>query len=201
MIAAMRRAIPMLLLLLVPPRQAMAQMRFEVSGGYALAHDSRDQVTLPAGWMAGAAIDVTPAFAAVVDVSGQYKTVALLNADARLTIHTALAGVRGSARLGRLTEFGQIVAGVVRTSARSRHRLSVDAALGGAGGAGRPADRRPAGRPERRNAATLRRVPRLSAPLALARSIRTSPAFRSGTGVPAESTPDDRARCRTSAPR
>jgi hypothetical protein len=135
MIAAMRRAIPMLLLLLMP-RQAMAQTRFDLSGGYALAHDWRDQVTLPAGWMAGAAIDLTPAFAAVVEVSGQSKTVALLNADARLTIYTALAGVRGSARLGRLTEFGQIVAGVVRTSGSAFGATTTVHAIGVQPGAG-----------------------------------------------------------------
>jgi len=137
----------------------MAQTRFEVSGGYALAHDSRDQVTLPAGWIAGAAIGLTPAFAAVVDVSGQYKTVALLNADARLSLHTAMAGVRASARLGRLTSSVKSCwrradqrLGVRRDDyrardrhpARSRRRLSVDAALAH-GGAGRPADRRAAG--------------------------------------------------------
>ena len=126
----------LLVLLLLIPRQAAAQTRFEVSGGYALAHDSRDQVTLPAGWIAGAAIDLTPAFAAVVDVSGQYKTVPLLNADARLTIHTALAGVRGSARLGRLTEFGQIVAGVVRTSGSAFGATTTVHAIGVQPGAG-----------------------------------------------------------------
>jgi len=135
MIPAMRRAIPMLLLLLMP-RQAMAQAPFEVSGGYALAHDTRDQVTLPAGWIAGAAIALTPAFAAVADVSGQYKTVALLNADARLRVHTVMAGVRGSARLGRLTEFGQILTGVVRTSGSAFGSTTTVHAIGVQPGAG-----------------------------------------------------------------
>jgi len=130
----MRRAI--LLLLLLIPRPATAQTRFDVSGGYALAHDARDQVTLPAGWAAGAAIGLTPAFAAVVDVSGQYKTVALLNADARLTIHTVMAGVRGSARLGRLTEFGQVAAGVVRTSGSAFGATTTVHAIGIQPGAG-----------------------------------------------------------------
>ena len=116
MIAAMRRALPIVLLLCVLPRPASAQNGFEISGGYAVARDPRDEVTLPAGWMAGAALTLTPTFSAVADVSGQYKTVALLSTDARLSVHTVMGGLRASARLGRLTEFGQIVAGAVRTS-------------------------------------------------------------------------------------
>ena len=65
-----------------------------------------------------------------------HKTVALLNVDARLTIHAALAGVRGSARLGRLTEFGQIVAGLVRTSGSAFGATTTVHAIGVQPGAG-----------------------------------------------------------------
>jgi hypothetical protein len=54
MIAAMRRVLPIVLLLCVLPRPASAQSGFEISGGYAVARDPRDEVTLPTGWMAGA---------------------------------------------------------------------------------------------------------------------------------------------------
>jgi hypothetical protein len=131
----MWRVAPTLLLLLIS-RQVLAQTPFEISGGYSLAHDFRDQITLPAGWMAGAAIDLTPAFAAVADVSGQYKTVALLNADARLSVHTVLAGVRASARVGRLTEFGQVLAGVVRASGSAFGSTTTVNAIGVQPGAG-----------------------------------------------------------------
>lgn len=116
MIAAMRRAWPVVLLLSVVPRPAQAQAGFELSGGYSLAHDPRDAVTLPAGWFAGAAIGLTPSLSAVADVSGQYATIDLFETDGRFTAHGVMGGVRVSARLGRLTEFGQVVAGVVRTS-------------------------------------------------------------------------------------
>jgi len=119
MIAAMlRRAGVVLVMSMLGafPRPARAQTPIETSGGYSVAHDPRDAVTLPAGWMAGAAIGLTPALSVVGDVSGQYKTVALLSTDARLSVHTVMGGLRASARLGRLTEFGQIVAGAVRTS-------------------------------------------------------------------------------------
>ena len=112
MIAGMRRAWPIVLLLVVP-RSAAAQT-FEIAGGYAMAHDSRDGVTLPAGWMAGAAIDLTRIFSIVADVSGQYKTIALFNADARLRVHTVMGGLRATGRLGVAREFGQALAGVVQ---------------------------------------------------------------------------------------
>ena len=73
----MRRAFSIVLLLALLPRQAAAQKPFEISGGYAPAHDARDEVTLPAGWMAGAALNLTPAFSVVADFSGQYKTIPL----------------------------------------------------------------------------------------------------------------------------
>jgi hypothetical protein len=120
MISAMLRAptvaLPWVLLFGLAARQTSAQTRFEISGGYALAHDPRDEVTLPSGWMAGAAIGVTPALSVVGEISGQYKTIPLLNADARLSAHTAMGGLRASANVGRLTEFAQILAGVARTS-------------------------------------------------------------------------------------
>lgn len=135
MIAAMRRTMPLLLLLLIS-RHTSAQTPFEFAGGYSLAHDPRDQLTLPAGWIAGAAIGLTPAFSAVADISGQYKTIPLLGADARFTVHTVMGGVRGLARLGRLTEFGQILAGVVRTSGSAFGSTTSGQSLGVQPGAG-----------------------------------------------------------------
>jgi len=120
MISAMLRApgvaLPLVLLLVLVARQTSAQTPYEISGGYSLARDPRDEVTLPSGWMAGAAIGVTPALSVVGDISGQYKTIPLLNTDARLRVHTVMGGLRASAKVGPLTEFAQLLAGVVRTS-------------------------------------------------------------------------------------
>jgi hypothetical protein len=116
MIAAMVRLLPLALLLCLLPRPARAQVPVEVSGGYSLAHDSRDIVLLPAGWAAGAAVAITPIFSAVADVSGQYATITLVDADVKLSVLTAMGGVRASGRLGAFTEFGQILFGVVRTT-------------------------------------------------------------------------------------
>jgi hypothetical protein len=106
-----------------------AQAPAELFGGYSMARDPRDQVTLPAGWVGGAAIGLTPALSAVVDVSGQYKTLSLVNADARLSTHTLMAGLRASARVGRLTEFGQIAAGVMRASGSAFGATTTGASL------------------------------------------------------------------------
>ena len=115
MIAAMVRALPLLLLLSLAPHPASAQPAIEVSGGYAIARDPRDDVTLPAGWIAGVALDRSRAIAIVAEVSGQYRTVPLVGSEARLSIHTVLGGTRASARIGAVTEFVQVLAGVLRT--------------------------------------------------------------------------------------
>jgi len=124
------------LLLALFPCPVHAQTVFEVSGGYSLAHDPRDAVTLPAGWFAGAAIRLTSALSAVADISGQYATIPLFESDARVTAHGVLGGLRLSARLGRITEFGQVLAGVVRTSGSAFGSTTSGQSLGVQPGAG-----------------------------------------------------------------
>ena len=126
----------MVLLLALFPCPVHAQTVFEVSGGYSLAHDPRDAVTLPAGWFAGAAIRLTSALSAVADISGQYATIPLFESDARVTAHGVLGGLRLSARLGRITEFGQVLAGVVRTSGSAFGSTTSGQSLGVQPGAG-----------------------------------------------------------------
>ena len=100
------------------PHRATAQTSHsvEIFGGYSFAHDPMNNISLPAGWLSGGAVGVTDWLAAVVDISGGYKTVDAFDADIRLSAHGVMAGGRVSARLGRLTEFGQMLAGVVRGS-------------------------------------------------------------------------------------
>jgi hypothetical protein len=120
MIAAMLRAPAAASLFFVffvsTSRLASAQTSFEISAGYSLAHDPRDHVTLPAGWIAGAAVALTPVFSVAADVSGQYKTIPLFDADAKLRSVSALGGVRASGRIGLLGEFAQILFGAVRST-------------------------------------------------------------------------------------
>jgi hypothetical protein len=115
MIAAMLRAAAIAILLAVLVRPASAQS-VEISGGYSLAHDPRDEVTLSAGWMAGAAFPLASVFSAVADVSGQYATIALADTDATLGMHALMGGARASGQIGVFTEFAQVLAGVTRAS-------------------------------------------------------------------------------------
>ena len=135
MIAAMRRALSVALLLGLAPQPASAQ-QIELSGGYAVARDPRDEITLPAGWVAGAAMELTTALSVVGEVSHQGRTITLLNQEARFGVLTAMGGLRGSATVGRLREFGQILAGVARTSGSvfgssdTAHALSIQPGIG-----------------------------------------------------------------------
>jgi hypothetical protein len=118
MIAGMirRPAIVALLCLLSPPAAAQTFAPLEVSGGYAFVRDPRNDISLPIGWMIGGGVTLTGWLSAVADVSGSHKTISAFGSDVRISVHTAMAGVRGSVRVGRLTEFAQVVAGVVRGS-------------------------------------------------------------------------------------
>ncbi len=120
----------LLLLLCLLPHPASAQPAIEISGGYAIARDPRDEVTLPAGWMAGVAMDLSHAISAVADLSGQAKTVPLIGSEARLSVITAMAGVRASARIGPLSESVQVLAGVIRTSGSAFGATTISQSLG-----------------------------------------------------------------------
>jgi hypothetical protein len=134
MIAAMRRVPTIVLLLLgglvASPASAQGLHALELSGGYALGRDPRDRLTLPAGWMAGAAIGVNDWLSGVADVSGQYATVPLIGSDAKISAVAALAGMRADGRIGRLTEFGQLLVGVVRSGGSAYGSTDVSHSLG-----------------------------------------------------------------------
>jgi opacity protein-like surface antigen len=65
------------------------------------------------GWIAGAALPIMSSLAIVGEASGHYKDRTTLEADVELSFHAAMAGARLSARLGPLTEFAQVLAGVL----------------------------------------------------------------------------------------
>jgi len=88
----------------------------EIFGGYAFVHDAKNDISLPAGWMAGAAVPLSGWFSVVADASGGYKTDDAFGARVRVSAHALLAGGRASARIGRLAEFVQLLAGAVRGS-------------------------------------------------------------------------------------
>src|SRR6266542_3502643 len=98
------------------PAHAQAFRLADVSGGYAFLNDPHSQTAFRLGWIAGAALTMTSWLSAVGEVSGNHATVEGFGSDTRLSIHSAMAGARASAHVGRLTEFFQLVAGVARGS-------------------------------------------------------------------------------------
>ena len=117
MIAAMIRSAAIVVLLVMVGAPANAQIHsLEIFGGYSLVDDTKSETKLPAGWSAGAAFTLSSWFAAVGDVAGHYATIQTFDADVRLTTHAVMGGGRAFARIGRLTEFAQLLAGVVRGS-------------------------------------------------------------------------------------
>jgi hypothetical protein len=108
------------------PRAGDAQTRprLEVYAGYSYLNDPNNSVlqatqgdsSLNAGWMAGAAVPLSSWLSVVADAGGNYKTLATIDSDVRLTVLSFMAGARASASVGRLTEFGQVLAGGVRGS-------------------------------------------------------------------------------------
>jgi hypothetical protein len=107
------------LTVLAGARTASAQT--EVYGGYSYLQDPGNSVLaitardnrFPLGWAAGAARPAgRPWLAGVGEVSGHYKRRTSLDDPVRVSFHAFMAGPRARVRLGKLTEFAQVLAGV-----------------------------------------------------------------------------------------
>jgi len=110
----------LMLVCALAPWPAAAQ---EVFGGYSYLVDPSASVlqtnanndALPVGWMAGGAYPIRARwFSAAGEIGGQRKTRSTVDGDVSLSFLSALAGGRASAQIGRVTEFGQVLYGVVR---------------------------------------------------------------------------------------
>jgi opacity protein-like surface antigen len=110
---------------------AQAAPRAEFSAGWRLLHativSDEGSETLPAGWYADIAVNVTDAIALVGDVAGAYKTHEesmseggiRIDATAEEKVHTFMGGARFSARRNpRITPFAQVLAGMARADIR-----------------------------------------------------------------------------------
>jgi hypothetical protein len=126
------------LLVAAAPRSADAQMWSprEVSGGYVYVNDSDNHLALPAGWMAGGSLRLNDWLSAVGEGGVSTRTTTAFGSDIRVSVGTVLGGVRAEARLGRITEFGQVVAGVVLGSGTAFGVTSTNTAFGIQPGAG-----------------------------------------------------------------
>src|SRR5436189_2829744 len=115
MISAMIRMLAMMLVMVTLARLAAAQdaRPLEVSGGYSFVHDPNNHISLAAGWMAGASVALTDWLAAVVDAGGSYKTISSFGSEVHVSVHTVMGGVRASAGVRKVIEFGPVVGGSV----------------------------------------------------------------------------------------
>jgi hypothetical protein len=112
----MRRQATVLLVLLCSAPAAAQERGVEVFGGYTFVHDAKNDISLPAGWIAGGSLQLRNWVSAVVDVSGSHRTEDLFGAEVRVRAYGIFGGGRVSTRLGRVSEFAQLLAGVVRGS-------------------------------------------------------------------------------------
>jgi hypothetical protein len=100
---------------------AQGAPKVEVSGGYNYLKVDDDTIgSMPGGWYADVAGNVTPMLAIVGQVTGNYEALEFdgISVDAKL--HTFMGGVRVNARAaGGVTPFAQVLFGATRFSASS----------------------------------------------------------------------------------
>ena len=99
-------------------RQTAAQppRPLEDSGAYVYVRDSTVDVTFPAGWNIGVSKGLGSWLSMAAEYGDSRRTIPSVAGDLTLGIRTVVAGGRASARLGRATEFGQLLFGVVHAS-------------------------------------------------------------------------------------
>jgi hypothetical protein len=97
------------------PAEAADGPRADIALGYSLIYDHDIKTTFPAGWFAGAAVNVTNAFALAGEVSGNYKsestTIGSTTANATLNVYSYLGGPRLVTGTGAARVFFEILAG------------------------------------------------------------------------------------------
>jgi hypothetical protein len=113
------------------PAMAQNSSKVDVSGGYNLLHVP-DQ-TLPGGWYADVAGNVTPVVGVVGQVTGNYKNIDVAGLSVKERIHTFMGGVRVNApSASGVVPFGQALFGDAHFS--GDQASSDDAALQLGGG-------------------------------------------------------------------
>jgi len=100
------------------PRVAGAQTAtpFEISAAYTYVRDPSIDLTFPAGWSVGVAKGVNGWLSVAAAYDDARTTTSTFVGDVRTGIRTTLAGGRASAKLGRFTQFGQLLVGIGRES-------------------------------------------------------------------------------------
>jgi hypothetical protein len=116
-----RRLSVIAVLFVVAPRSAAAQEpRIEVGVGAAVVRDSKNSVNLR-GWSVEAAARIRPGVSIVVEGSSTWRTQSYYAGDfeidrLRLSVNSVMAGARLSAKVWKVREFGQVMAGRLSAS-------------------------------------------------------------------------------------
>ena len=106
-----------LALVVVLPLRASAQSQIDFAAGYSMMHDSDAETNFPFGWFASVGKTVTPMWAIVGDISGNYKRLqAAPGVDVKLRVHTFMAGPKLYARQGQMTPWAQLLLGAASLS-------------------------------------------------------------------------------------
>jgi hypothetical protein len=111
-VAIARRAVTLATVLLFLPQSLSAQRAWEVAGGYVYLQDPPDRTNFPAGWLASAGVALNDWLSAVADVSRSVESSFAID----LATAAFVGGIRASAQIGPLSEFGQFLVGVVRST-------------------------------------------------------------------------------------
>ena len=106
-----------LVLVVALPLRASAQSKMDFSLGYSVMHDSDAQTNFPLGWYASIGAPISPMWAIAADVSGNYKSIELApGVDAKLKVHTFMAGPKVASRQGQMTPWAQVLVGAASLS-------------------------------------------------------------------------------------
>ena len=104
---------------------AQSERPMEIYAGYSYLDDPSNAVLaittrddqFRVGWAAGLAWPIGTWLSAVGEASGHYKRKTSFDDDVHVSFHACMGGPRVSARVGRLTEFAQLLAGATHAHA------------------------------------------------------------------------------------
>jgi opacity protein-like surface antigen len=115
----MRLRLMLVLLIVAVAAPAMAQTpSVEIGVGYSYLRDEEIDESLPLGWYADIAGNISDSIGLVGEVGGNYKTISDddpdLDLDVKLSVHTAMGGVRLTRRGDGANIYLQVLAGAAR---------------------------------------------------------------------------------------
>jgi hypothetical protein len=120
----MRVALMVAVLAVAVSAPAMAQdtPSVEIGLGYSYLRDSEIDESLPLGWYADIAGNVSPWLGLVAEVGGNYKTIDSgigdETFDVKLSVHTAMGGLRVTHRGDSANFYLQVLAGAARATVK-----------------------------------------------------------------------------------